>query len=267
MRPSIILLLAGFAAFGASAQTPPPSPPAPPPPRGVVGESVEYQRCLERARDTPLQGYLDAVQWAQRGGGDAALHCQGMALLTLDRPREAAEAFEQAAARATARPPGLRADLLAQSARAWRAAGDETRALAVIGRAIAVAPRAPAAYIDRAEIHVAARRFFEAIDDLNRALDVGGPRTEALVLRASAWRNLQTLDLASEDVDRALALNDQLPEAYLERGLIRRARANLAGAREDFLRVLQLDPDGPAGETVREIIQQMEIGEDPPAPR
>ncbi len=34
-------------------------------------------------------------------------------------------------------------------------------------------------------------------------------------------------------------------------------------APEDFLRVLQLDPDGPAGETVREIIQQMEIGEEP----
>ena len=61
-------------------------------------------------------------------------------------------------------------------------------------------------------------RYHEAVDDLGRALDRDPRRTDALVLRAAAWRHLGHLDLAQDDVERALAADPEDPEALLERG-------------------------------------------------
>ncbi len=46
-------------------------------------------------------------------------------------------------------------------------------------------------------------KFFDAIDDLNRVLDRSPKRVDALIYRASAYRQLGSLDLALDDATRA----------------------------------------------------------------
>jgi tetratricopeptide (TPR) repeat protein len=222
-------------------------------------EAAEYESCLARARKDPVNGFEDALSWASRGGGEGAQHCAAVALMTEGHYGDAADRLERLAQQMVTRPPSLRAEVLAQAARAWLDAGQVVRANAVITAAIDLAPRNTELFIDRAEIMAAARNYWEAIDDLNRVLDADPSRVEALIFRASAYRYVDSLELAFEDADRAVALAPQMAEAWLEHGIIMRLRGNDKGARAAWLQVLLLDPDGPAGDVARANIERMEL--------
>lgn len=224
-----------------------------------------YERCLARARSSPQDGLVEAKAWAARGGGDAARHCAAIALLHGGEPELAAEQLEQIANAMATRPAPIRAEILAQAARAWLAIDDQPRARMAAAAALRLDPRNPELWIDRAEALAAAKAYWEAIDDLNRALELDPKRADALAFRASAYRRVEAVELAREDVRRALALDPRLAEAWLEHGILARMAGELAVARRAWLQVLVLDADGPAGDAARENIAALEH-RDAPAP-
>jgi tetratricopeptide (TPR) repeat protein len=219
-----------------------------------------YARCLGKIAEAPLAAYNDAQAWRARGGGDAARHCAALAILQGGDATLAAEELEALSAAMRLRPANLRAQVLAQAARAWTAAGRLAKAQAAISVAIGLVPGDPELRIDRAEIRAEMGALWESIDDLNHVLERAPRRADALVMRAAAHRRLAVTDLAAEDLARALAVAPDLPEAWLERGILDRAAGRLDAARGAWIRVLAADPDGPAGEAARGHIEALEYG-------
>lgn len=218
-----------------------------------------YRACFERIATEPAEAFEQAMVWRDHGGGNLAHHCVAAALLALGQPAVAADRLEQLALTARNAPPAVRARLLSQAGQAWLISRLADRAHAALTMALEIAPDLPDLLVDRAVTLAAARNYWEAIDDLNRALDIQPRYGIALALRAAAYRFVDSLDLAMEDAEEAVRQAPNLPEAYLERGILRRLRGNVAGARADWLRVLVLEPDGDAGETARANIERLEL--------
>jgi Tfp pilus assembly protein PilF len=102
--------------------------------------------------------------------------------------------------------------------------------------------------------------YREAIDDLNHALAIAPNRAEAFVLRASAWRHLDNLDVAASDIEHALAINPDSPEALLERGILRQRTGNPTGAREDWQRAINLDPNSETADLAEQDLALLAAG-------
>lgn len=68
--------------------------------------------------------------------------------------------------------------------------GDAERAIRQFSHAITVAPRAPAAYVNRAEVHISRRDTERALVDLDQAIRVGGDLSHPVAQKALALRRL-----------------------------------------------------------------------------
>lgn len=278
----LVLLLCGLGADAAAQQRrAPPAQGAPAqgapaqggPTQGAPVPSIEgggadaYAQCMDLARRNGEAGFEAASIWAGRGGGLPARHCAAVALMTLGQPAEAASRLETLAQEARGSYAALRPDLLAVAAQGWLAAGEAPRAHAALSTALTLRPGDPDLLIDRAVVLAGARNYWEAIDDLNRAVEAAPRRVEALVLRATAYRYVDSAELAAEDIGRALALAPGDPDALLERGNLRRLRGDTAGARRDWLAVLERAPDSPAAAAARDNIERMDLRVEPDRPR
>lgn len=221
-------------------------------------EIATYQKCLQTAEKTPDDGFEEAMAWRDATGSNAAKHCVAVALFNLGQPAVAADRLEQLGIQMRAAAPELRARILSQAGTAWSAAEERERANAVITTAIGIAPKLPDLYVDRAMVLADAQNYWEAIDDLNKALELQPRYGMALALRAAAYRYVDSLDLAMEDAEAAVRAAPDLPEGWLERGILRRMKGNVNGARADWLQVLVLDADGDAGDAARANIERLE---------
>ena len=255
-----IAILAAIAMQADARQARQPQGQAPGPLGFDLQEVDPYERCAARARSAPLAGFNEAEAWRARGGGDAARHCAALALLHGGEPGLAAEALEELGRDMRLRPPALRAQVLAQAARAWQAADEAERALDAIARAVALRPADMDLRMDRAELLAEAGRLWEAVDELDVVLERSPASALALAMRAAARRRLDAPELARDDVARALAADPRLAEAWLESGILNRQAGRLDAARRDWLQVLVLDEDGPAGDAARAQIEALETG-------
>jgi tetratricopeptide (TPR) repeat protein len=222
-------------------------------------EAREYAACMKLARNDPKAAHDSALAWRKKNGGDAAVHCIAVSLLGLGQSSQAARMLAELADQTDAKRPDLRAGLLGQAANAWIVADRPQTAEALLTDALALQPRDAEFLIDRSIARMAQGKTWEAMDDLNAALDRVPDRAEALTLRASAWRRLKTLDLAQKDIEKALSLKTDYPDALLERGLIRKARGDLGGARADWLKVLEIAATGPLTEAARRNLEIMDL--------
>ncbi len=222
-------------------------------------EAAHYAACMAMAQKSPQQAINDSKAWAARGGGEPAQHCAAIAYLGLGLYNEAAQRLEVLGERSAMQDGRLRADLYAQAGQAWLIAGKPDQALAAQTRALALRPNDAEILIDRSITLATSGRLWEAVDDLNHVLDVAPNRADALVFRASAYRSLETLDLAEQDIEAANRLWPDSAEVILERGSIRKSRGNIAGARADWLRVIELAPNTPSGEAARREIQTLDV--------
>lgn len=68
--------------------------------------------------------------------------------------------------------------------------GDAERALRQFNHAITVSPKAPAAYVNRAEVHISRRDTERAVADLEKAIRVGRDPLSPIVRKAVALRTL-----------------------------------------------------------------------------
>ena len=102
-------------------------------------------------------------------------------------------------------------------------------------------------------------RDLYALEDLNLALEIDPERADALIFRASAYRRLDSLELAEENIARALAIAPRNPEALLERGNIRRLKGDREGARADWLAVIATGADAPEAAAARLNLERMDV--------
>lgn len=263
-----LVLGVAVAAVPAAAQKKAPPPRKTPVITSLADDARHYDQCMKRVQQSPEDGFEDALQWRDLGGGAAAQHCVAVAMLKLGRPGEAAERLEQLALAMRFQPAALRARVLGQAGQAWLEAGDFVRANAVLSSAIDLNPGDPDLFVDRSEALAIAKNYWEAIDDLNRAIDISPRNAEAFAFRAAAYRFVDSIDLALEDANRAVTLDPTLPEGFLERGIIFRLQNKLPQARADWLQVLVLDGDGPTGDAARANIERLELKlDEPPANR
>lgn len=142
-------------------------------------------------------------------------------------------------------------------------AGQSATAEKLLTDALALRPGDVELRIDRSIARAAQGRYWEALDDLNAALDRVPDRADALTFRASAWRHVGAPPLARQDIDRALALRPDDPDALLERGLIRKAAGDRAGARADWLRVLEVAVEGPLTDAARRHLEAIDVRKKP----
>lgn len=235
------------------------APPSAAAPRIADQDAVEYSICMKQARDDPDQAFERAKTWSDLGGGDAAVHCAAVALISLGRYADAAERLEQIAKDMRVDDKPLRADLLAQAGQAWFLAGANERAFAAQTTALELDPDNQELWIDRSLTLAAAQNYWEAIDDLNRAAELGAPRADLLIFRASAYRYVEAPELALDDVEQALRLEPNNSEGLLERGILRRLAGDAQGARDDWLRVTAMDPDSPAAAAARANLEKLDV--------
>ncbi|MCP5367257.1 MAG: hypothetical protein H6907_20705 [Hyphomicrobiales bacterium] len=239
-----------------------------------------YRECMALVDRHPEEAFEEALAWQALGGGEAARHCGARARIGLKQYGQAATLLEDLA-QSTRRGLGFKARFLAQAAQAWRLAGDDARALAVLDTALRLGEEAKGAggegeasgldpaitadlLTDRASVLAAQGRLWDAVDDLNRVLERDPGAVDALVFRATAYRLLDgkdtpTLDLAAADLERALALDPDHVEGRLERGNLRRLRGDDAGARADWLGVLDRAPKSPAATAARANLEKLDV--------
>jgi len=219
--------------------------------RARAQQERAYRDCMFLARAAPAAGLDSALGWATRGGASGARHCAAVALIGLGQYRAAAQRLEHLAAELRTGDPALSLDVLAQAGQAWNLAGDSPRALAVQSAALDLEPDNVELLLDRSITLATTKNYWEAVDDLNRALDLAQGRPDLLILRARVYRNLDAIELAREDIARALSRAPNDPDALLERGILRHLGGDESGARDDWLRVIGLAAGTPSAEAAR----------------
>lgn len=221
-----------------------------------------YQTCLDLTRKRPDKAIELAGKWIGLGGGEAAKHCQALALVGLKEYGEGATRLEELAS-ASKQTATIRANMLAQAAQAWLLTDEFSRAYAAQTTALKIIPQGTRQHVeillDRAGTLAETGRYDEAITDVNAALRVEPANVDAIAFRASAHRMQGDLDEALADAEAALALNPTTVTALLERGNILRIQKKLPEARRDWLRVLELDPDSAMGDAARTNIERMDV--------
>jgi tetratricopeptide (TPR) repeat protein len=245
----------------------------------IEGEdAAAYDRCLALARTNPADGFESASGWHDHGGGLPAQHCVAMSLVGLKQYPEAAQRLEKLAQQMVRESDALRAEVLSQAAEAWSEAGvpenagtDLTEALKLTPRNADLLVNRAVSYAQRAGFKTAAEAQKEdykaAVEDLNKALVLGGPRADALAYRASAWRYLGDLKQAQRDAEKSVETEPGLIAGWLELGNVKRLAQDDGGARKAWLKVIELAPDSPAADDARDNLAALDVHIDgAPAP-
>jgi len=201
-----------------------------------------YGRCIELGKRSPGTAVDQANGWYADGGGAAALHCEALALVDLQRYAEAAEKLTLAAGEGTLGAAPARVDLLDQAGNAWLLAGQAEKADASFSAALAVAPKNSDVLTDRARARGMRKDWSGAVSDLTTVLALDPDRADVLVLRASALHAEGKTQDAKADIDHALRIYPDYPEALIERGNMKFESGDQAGARADWQAVIAAAP-------------------------
>jgi tetratricopeptide (TPR) repeat protein len=217
-------------------------------------------------RAHPKEGLERAKLWAQQGGGFYADHCVAMALFALRDYAAAADRFQTLATAMMGMPTIERAQALDQAGQAWLDAERPDRAKAAFDAALQLNGEDADLLIDRSEAYAALKQYWDALDDLNRAIDLAPDRADAYIYRGAVYRHLDTPDLAMQDVQHGLSLAPDSPTGLLERGILRQAKGDIAGAQEDWQRVEKVAPDSPAQKAAAMELAKLSEKDAKPAP-
>lgn len=231
-RLAVLLVSSLLLTAAASAQAPKPK----------IDQDAEYAACLDMAKKKPEAALERAKKWWDSGGNIGPRHCIAVALITQENYVQAGKILEDLANDAKPEVAMLRGDLFNQAGQAYYLAGMFDKAIPLYTQALLTKPRDVDFLIDRAVARDEFGQHFEAIDDLNLALEIAPDRAEAWLYRANAYRHVNSLDLALEDANRAVALSSGSPESLLERATIKSLRKDTAGARADLQSVVKVAP-------------------------
>ncbi len=226
---------------------------------GTVDEK-QYQTCMQQTRIDPSAAFEMALGWQDLGGGVPAKHCSAVALMMLGHYQEAASRLEELARQMPDEAPSeIVADILAHAGIAWMEAGNLDRAYSVQSAALELTPDRPMILVDRALVLGQMDRFWECIDDLNRAIELDPTDPAAFTMRASAYRFVEANGLAMEDANRALELDPTHPEALLERGILHRLAGDKDAARRDWIKLVEEHDGRPAADDARRNLELLDV--------
>jgi tetratricopeptide (TPR) repeat protein len=255
------ILLSGALAGSFAGAADQPQPPANGGPIKDPEAAQQYQHCILLARTNPDEGWHEGLAWASLGGGEAALHCQAVALIGKKEYEDAAGKLEILArdSHASAR---IRAGMLAQAGQAWLLARQPDRAFTDQSAALALVPGAPDLLVDRAESQADQKDYEGALRDLNEALIAAPDRVDALTFRATAKRYVGDMAGAKADILRALTLDEHYQDAWLEDGIEKHTENDDDGARRSWSNVLSLAPQSDAAVTAKRDLEVLDSEKD-----
>jgi tetratricopeptide (TPR) repeat protein len=228
-------------------------------PAWTLDNQAQYQACMSLLDRDPAGALDSAVEWERQGGGDAARHCKALALIRTGNVEDGALELERVAQAMPQMKAPLAAELFAQAGQAWVKAGNPQRALYAQNQGLKLNPKDVQLLVDRALTFGASGMYFEALDDLNVAAELTPDDPDVYAMRAAAYRQLETLDLAEENIDQALKLSPSHPGALLERGYLRRNKGDTEGARADWLTVIQVMPGTDIANEAQKNIEKLDI--------
>jgi Flp pilus assembly protein TadD len=228
-------------------------------PAWSIDNQAQYQACMALLDRDPAGALDSAVAWERQGGGDAARHCKALALVRTGDVEDGALELERVAEAMPQAKAPLAAELFAQAGQAWIKSGNPQRALYAQNQGLKLNPKDVQLLIDRAMNFGTSGMYFEALDDLNVAAELVPDDPDVYAMRAAAYRQLETPDLADENIDRALKLSPSHPGALLERGYLRRDKGDAEGARSDWLTVIQVTPGSEIANEAQKNIEKLDI--------
>ena len=228
-------------------------------PAWSLDNQAQYQACMSLLERDPAGALDSAVAWERQGGGDAARHCKALALIRTGEVEDGALELERVAEAMPQAKAPLAAELFAQAGQAWTKAGNPQRALYAQNQGLKLNAKDVQLLIDRAMTFGNSGMYFEALDDLNLAAELTPEDPEVYAMRAAAYRQLETPELAEENIDQALKLSPSHPGALLERGYLRRNNGDVEGARADWLTVIQVTPGSEIANEAQKNIEKLDI--------
>ena len=126
---------------------------------------------------------------------------------------------------------------------ARKQSGDRAGALADFNQAIALNPKDPKPWLNRADLHFDAGEFEAAMPDYNKALEVDPKNAHAYANRGASYGAQNKLDLALSDLNRAIELDPTLADAFGNRALLYANTKRFNEELTDIDRYLRLKPD------------------------
>ena len=142
----------------------------------------------------------------------------------------------------TTRGPEALAAML-KEARAALNAGEDDRAIEILGRVLRVAPDDTDALFDRAYAYDDRGEYVKAIQDLDRMLRLRPQDAAALDNRGGAYLKLGDFDRAIVDFDESIGLNPSNALAFNNRGAAYLDKEDYPRAIRDFEEAIRLQPD------------------------
>lgn len=219
----------------------------------------QYDSCMVLVDQDPAAALESALEWERQNGGDAAKHCQALAMIGLARYDDAALLLESIAQTLPQVKAPLAAQTFAQAAYAWRLAGKEQLALHDLNEGLKLTPQDVDLLVDRALLYGESSMLFEALDDLNAASDLVPDRADIYVYRASIYIDLKEPELAEDNVVAALALAPDFPDALLQRARLRASEGDADSARADIMKILEIAPRSPPADAAQRLLEDLDI--------
>jgi tetratricopeptide (TPR) repeat protein len=126
--------------------------------------------------------------------------------------------------------------------RRWSTLGREDRALAEVNAAVALRPRDPESYAQRAVVYANAGESTNAIDDYRRALAIAPALPRAHYDLAQELRKERAYPAAVEEYLKAIERDSLMVEAYNNLGITYQLMKDYEGALRGFRKAIRLDP-------------------------
>jgi len=169
-------------------------------------ESPQLKKCLQRADDLPDMAAAEADIWIKKGGGNEAHLCRAFAQANRGMHADAAREFWLLAAFYDKQESSRAISMHNMSGQEFLQDKDIKNAEAQFISALKIAPDNVDSLIGRAQTLMANEKYWEALDDLTRALKIKPDSIEALRQRGSVWTHLSNDKNAQEDFELREAL-------------------------------------------------------------
>lgn len=170
------------------------------------GADQKLTRCMHRAEQSPDHAAAEAEAWLKNGGGDKAMVCHAFTQFHRGEFEAAAREFASLAARHEKGDPKQAASLHVEAGLSFVRAGKPEAAETEYAAALVLEPHDPDIWLDRATARAAAERYWEALEDAGKALEIMPDMPEALRLRAQVRVKLGQDSAAKSDFEHAGAI-------------------------------------------------------------
>lgn len=230
---------------------------------GLNMSGSKYRNCITQVDIDARAAFNHANRWFEEGGGQAARHCQALALSALGQYDSAARLFDTLGEREDTGDAVLRAEILAQAGHAWMLQRRYESAIASFSSGIALAENRPGLQsrllLDRGLAYYESHKFDTAINDVNTILSVLPEYADAFVLRAKCQQKKQAYRQAYQDLELALTIDDGHIEALMERGYMHREILDFVRARADWEKIVRLAPETSSAAIARSELSKLSI--------